>query len=344
MSARRYSASACALALALACAHTPPKPEHETCDPDECLEKARTLPPGDAAPFYSAACDGGIVDACVQLSELLGPGGKLPPDPTRRAHVAEKACRAGSPKTCLHAADAYADGRVVVRDDPRAAELYDRGCAGEDRVACARLAAFRREGRGGAKDLVAAERLYRRSCEAGELSSCVSLARMFAEGTELGRNLQSASELYRVACEGKSPEGCLHLSEVLEIGESVIGGVREKACKAGFKLACPRTPSALIAKEKFESTAGLDRDAIAEVLARHARGVRFCLATTEAEPPKEVVVRFVIRPGGEVGSAEITSPGVTDETLAECITGQIRTWKFPPPDAGTEVTITWRVT
>jgi TonB family protein len=44
-----------------------------------------------------------------------------------------------------------------------------------------------------------------------------------------------------------------------------------------------------------------------------------------------VIVRFTIRPDGQVGQASIADNSTGDDTLGRCIAGQVSTWRLPPP-------------
>lgn len=47
-----------------------------------------------------------------------------------------------------------------------------------------------------------------------------------------------------------------------------------------------------------------------------------------------VVVRMNIKKDGQVGTASVVRNSTGDKTLGQCLTGQVRTWKVPPPPGG----------
>ncbi|MBP7685629.1 MAG: TonB family protein, partial [Deltaproteobacteria bacterium] len=57
-----------------------------------------------------------------------------------------------------------------------------------------------------------------------------------------------------------------------------------------------------------------------------------------------VTVRFIIQPDGTVSTATVVSDTVGDAGLRACITASVVTWRFPAPDGGGLVSVTYPFT
>lgn len=89
---------------------------------------------------------------------------------------------------------------------------------------------------------------------------------------------------------------------------------------------------------------GLDKDAIAEVVRRNQGQIMFCYEQGLQADPKlagRVAVRWVIDGQGQVKVAGIESTTLNSSLIEDCILARLRSWKFPLPQGGVDVTVTY---
>ncbi|MFN7453653.1 MAG: AgmX/PglI C-terminal domain-containing protein [Pseudobdellovibrionaceae bacterium] len=89
---------------------------------------------------------------------------------------------------------------------------------------------------------------------------------------------------------------------------------------------------------------GLDRDLIADVINRNLGQVRFCYEQGLQSNPGlagRVAVSFVIGGNGVVKSAGIESTSLNAKSVEDCIVGRLRSWKFPLPEGGVDVKVSY---
>ncbi len=89
---------------------------------------------------------------------------------------------------------------------------------------------------------------------------------------------------------------------------------------------------------------GLDRDQIAAVINRNLGQVRFCYEQGLQGSPDlngRVAVDFTIGGNGLVKLAGIESSSMKSKAVEDCILMRLKTWKFPLPDGGVDVKVTY---
>lgn len=89
---------------------------------------------------------------------------------------------------------------------------------------------------------------------------------------------------------------------------------------------------------------GLDRDAIAAVIQRNIGQVRFCYEQALQGSPDlsgRVAVDFVIGGNGLVKTASIGSTTLNAKAVEECILMRLKSWKFPLPENGVDVKVSY---
>lgn len=89
---------------------------------------------------------------------------------------------------------------------------------------------------------------------------------------------------------------------------------------------------------------GLDRDAIAAVINRNLGQVRFCYEQgLQAEPNLNgrVAVAFTIGGNGAVKSANVENSSLNSKLIEECIVMRLKSWKFPLPQGGVDVKVSY---
>ena len=89
---------------------------------------------------------------------------------------------------------------------------------------------------------------------------------------------------------------------------------------------------------------GLDRDQIAAVINRNLGQVRFCYEQALQGDPTvkgRVAVDFTIGGNGLVKAAAIDSSTLNAKAVEDCIVLRLKTWKFPLPEGGVDVKVTY---
>lgn len=89
---------------------------------------------------------------------------------------------------------------------------------------------------------------------------------------------------------------------------------------------------------------GLDNDAIASVINRNIGQIRFCYEQGLQGNPSlngRVAVDFTIGGNGLVKAAGIDSSTMGSKIVEDCIVMRLRTWKFPLPQGGVDVRVTY---
>lgn len=89
---------------------------------------------------------------------------------------------------------------------------------------------------------------------------------------------------------------------------------------------------------------GLDRDAIAAVIRKNMGQIRFCYEQGlqgDAKLAGRVAVDFKIGANGRVKSAGIANTSLNSTMVENCIKMRLKTWKFPIPQGGKVVNVTY---
>jgi hypothetical protein len=93
-----------------------------------------------------------------------------------------------------------------------------------------------------------------------------------------------------------------------------------------------------------EVAQGLDRSAIDEVIRRNLGQVRFCYEQALQGAPNlsgRVAMGFVIGGNGLVKSAQVENSSMANKGVEDCISMRLKTWKFPVPQGGVDVKVTY---
>ncbi|KYG61607.1 hypothetical protein AZI86_18050 [Bdellovibrio bacteriovorus] len=93
-----------------------------------------------------------------------------------------------------------------------------------------------------------------------------------------------------------------------------------------------------------EVASGLDKSAIDEVIRRNIGQVRFCYEQALQGTPNlsgRVAMGFTIGGNGLVKTANVESSSMANKGVEDCITMRLKTWKFPLPQGGVDVKVTY---
>lgn len=89
---------------------------------------------------------------------------------------------------------------------------------------------------------------------------------------------------------------------------------------------------------------GLDRDQIADVINRNLGQVRFCYEQGLQGSPSlngRVSVDFTIGGDGLVKAASVGNTSLNSKVVEDCIVMRLKTWKFPLPQGGVDVKVSY---
>lgn len=93
-----------------------------------------------------------------------------------------------------------------------------------------------------------------------------------------------------------------------------------------------------------EVATGLDKSQIDEVIKRNLGQVRFCYEQglqKNAGLSGRVAIGFTVGATGAVKSSQVDSSSMGDKLVEECIAMRLKTWKFPIPQGGVDVKVSY---
>ncbi len=89
---------------------------------------------------------------------------------------------------------------------------------------------------------------------------------------------------------------------------------------------------------------GLDLDLVSDVIRRNMGQIRFCYEQGLQLDPSlagRVGVRFTIGGNGQVKLADVENTTLNSKQIEECIVMRLKSWKFPLPDGGVDVKVSY---
>lgn len=144
---------------------------------------------------------------------------------------------------------------------------------------------------------------------------------------------------------GGTGEGTIGLGNVGLIGKGGGGGTGSgygRGSGAGFGGRGTRVPR--VRQAKADVKGALDKDIIRRVVRAHINEVRGCYNQGLVRDPNlkgRVSVQFTIGPTGNVPVAVVQESSIKDNSVAQCIAKAVKRWKFPKPDGGGNVVVTY---
>lgn len=88
----------------------------------------------------------------------------------------------------------------------------------------------------------------------------------------------------------------------------------------------------------------LDKLVIQRIVRAHINEIKVCyerLLERDPEATGRLEVRFTVDDGGDVAAATITDGNLDDLALRSCVTTAVQRWKFPKPEGGGKVVVTY---
>lgn len=127
-------------------------------------------------------------------------------------------------------------------------------------------------------------------------------------------------------------------------GLGTKGGGRGRGGYGSIDLGGKGKDSTRVIPGKTTVVGGLDKDVIMKVIKRHQNEIKFCY---EQELQKnaalggKVAVAWTIDPTGGVSEANVSESSIGNANVESCIVQRIRRWKFPEPQGGGVVNVTF---
>lgn len=144
---------------------------------------------------------------------------------------------------------------------------------------------------------------------------------------------------------GGTGEGTIGLGNVGLIGKGGGGGTGSgygRGSGAGFGGRGARVPR--VRQAKADVKGALDKDIIRRVVRAHINEVRYCYNQGLVRDPNlkgRVAIQFTIGPSGSVPAAVVQESSIKDANVGQCVAKAVKRWKFPKPDGGGNVVVTY---
>ncbi len=127
-------------------------------------------------------------------------------------------------------------------------------------------------------------------------------------------------------------------------GLGTKGGGRGRGGYGAIDLGGKGKDSTRVIPGKTTVVGGLDKDVIMKVIKRHQNEIKFCYEQELQKNPSlggKVAVAWTIDPAGGVSEANVSESSIGNANVEGCIVQRIRRWKFPEPQGGGVVNVTF---
>jgi TonB family protein len=144
---------------------------------------------------------------------------------------------------------------------------------------------------------------------------------------------------------GGTAEGTIGMGNIGTIGRIGGGGTGTqygRGSSDGFKDRGAKVPRVRAASAVVQGA--IDKDIIRRVVRVHINEVSHCYNQGLVRDPNlsgRVAVQFTINATGGVGISVVESSTVKDAAVGQCIAKAVKRWKFPKPDGGGNVIVTY---
>lgn len=122
------------------------------------------------------------------------------------------------------------------------------------------------------------------------------------------------------------------------------GGGKNAAAMGGLAAGSTGNAGVGLIEEESEITGGLDREVIAQYIKSQLGQILYCYERQLSASPElfgKVAVKFTIGPSGKVEQQLIGDTTLKNATVEGCILNRVAAWKFPNPQGGTRVLVTY---
>lgn len=160
------------------------------------------------------------------------------------------------------------------------------------------------------------------------------------KGSETGMAVSSIDNLRSAAVTGQlaAQSGTIGVSTAGVGGGKAISGIGTVAgAKAGGQ-------GVGLIEEEGEVSGGLDREVIAAYIRQQIGQILYCYERQLSASPDlfgKLAVRFTIKADGRVDSQKIGESTLKNASVEGCVLSKVGQWKFPIPEGGTQVIVTY---
>lgn len=159
-----------------------------------------------------------------------------------------------------------------------------------------------------------------------------------------GASGRALSALGKVESSGRNWTGDATASAAT-VGTAGVGGGRGVASLGGG-LGAGKTGSGGVGliEDESEVTGGLDREVIANYIKTQLGQILYCYERQLSATPNlygKVAVKFTISGTGQVEAQSINETELKSPPVEGCILNRVAKWKFPAPNGGTKVLVTY---
>lgn len=122
------------------------------------------------------------------------------------------------------------------------------------------------------------------------------------------------------------------------------GGGKNASGMGGLAAGATGSGGVGLIEEESEITGGLDREIIAQYIKTKLGQILYCYERQLSANPDlfgKVAVKFTIGPSGSVEQQLIGDSTLKNATVEGCILNRVAAWKFPNPQGGTRVMVTY---
>lgn len=122
------------------------------------------------------------------------------------------------------------------------------------------------------------------------------------------------------------------------------GGGKSASGMGGLAAGSTGSGGVGLIEEEGEITGGLDREVIAQYIKSQLGQILYCYERQLSANPDlfgKVAVKFTIGPSGSVEQQLIGDTTLKNKTVEGCILNRVAAWKFPQPQGGTRVLVTY---
>lgn len=130
----------------------------------------------------------------------------------------------------------------------------------------------------------------------------------------------------------------------VKISTAGRGGGGNAAAMGGMAAGGTGSAGVGLIEEEGEIVGGLDRDVIAQYIKSQLGQILYCYERQLSASPDlfgKVAVRFTIGSSGGVEAQKIGDTTLKNATVEGCILNRVAAWKFPAPQGGTKVLVTY---
>ena len=161
-----------------------------------------------ARPLLKRACEGGEMEGCAQLGELLDRGQGGDQDLDAAIVFARRACDAGSATGCAGLGMAIYKSSADQKFTTESYAHVARGCALGSVLGCGLQGYALEYGEGTAVDLARAFELYAQACAMGDNNACNNQGVMIRDGKGRPADAARAFAIFQRSCDAGHAGGC----------------------------------------------------------------------------------------------------------------------------------------